>query len=173
MAESVSDPTAVDRSLAKPKWSPLLCPVIQDLAFLLPLYDNLILKGEAALSKGSSKRVKMLLERSIRGGQNRAKTDGYSIIGMPGEKGSRRLSGMQHPVKKPQSRFTAQSRASLMWNTISSPNQPPMLSEYAIQYLERYAKINKRSWKTDRSYIKSMEEHFGNVYLGRDFIFSN
>jgi len=38
-------------------------------------------------------------------------------------------------------------------------------SEYADLYLENYAKINKRSWNTDVSYLKSMNSAIGSLFL--------
>ena len=38
-------------------------------------------------------------------------------------------------------------------------------ADYAKIYLENYAKINKRSWNTDVSYLKSMDRSFGSLYL--------
>lgn len=37
--------------------------------------------------------------------------------------------------------------------------------EFADLYLEDYAKVNKRSWKADRSYLKSMRAVFRGMYL--------
>jgi len=38
-------------------------------------------------------------------------------------------------------------------------------NEFADMYLEDYAMVQKVSWKADRSYLKSMKEYFGNLYL--------
>ena len=38
-------------------------------------------------------------------------------------------------------------------------------ADYADLYLENYAKINKRSWNTDVSYLKSMATVFDSLYL--------
>ena len=40
-----------------------------------------------------------------------------------------------------------------------------LFSQLVGLYLQDYAKINKRSWKTDRSYLKSMERTFSKLYL--------
>ncbi|MGA2363416.1 MAG: tyrosine-type recombinase/integrase [Candidatus Aminicenantales bacterium] len=38
-------------------------------------------------------------------------------------------------------------------------------TKFSEMYLENYAKINKRSWTTDVSYVKSMNSKFGSLYL--------
>jgi excisionase family DNA binding protein len=38
-------------------------------------------------------------------------------------------------------------------------------TEFSKMYLESYAKVNKRSWMTDVSYVKGMNPRFGSLYL--------
>lgn len=50
-------------------------------------------------------------------------------------------------------------------NNIKPKQKKIKFCEFADLYLENYAKPNKRSWKTDESYLKEMKNYFAEVYL--------
>ncbi len=118
------------------------------------------------MSKGSSKRVKYsfgaIYSRRTKQGKDRWYLDYRDA------RGKRIQKVIRHATSRQEAAIALHGAVQGVFNVehnIKPATNPLCFPEYAIQYLERYAKINKRSWKTDRSYIKSMEEHFGNVYL--------
>jgi len=50
-------------------------------------------------------------------------------------------------------------------NNIKPKQKKIKFCEFADLYLEDYAKQNKRSWKTDESYLKEMKNYFAEVYI--------
>lgn len=137
--------------------APLPCP---------PNYDRMLLKGGTALSKGSSKRVNYsfgaIYSRKTKQGQDRWYLDYRDI------KGKRIQRVIRHAVSRQDAAISLQRAVQDVFNVqhnIRPAAKPISLPELIEQYLERYAKTNKRSWKTDSSYSKSMIEYFGNVQL--------
>jgi len=118
------------------------------------------------LSKGSSKRVNYsfgaIYSRRTKQGKDRWYLDYRDI------KGKRIQRVIRHAVSRQEAAIALQRAVQDVFNVqhnIRPASKPVSLPELADQYLERYARTNKRSWKTDKSYIKSMTEHFGDVQL--------
>lgn len=129
-------------------------------------YDKMLLKGGTALSKGSSKRVNYsfgaIYSRKTKQGKDRWYLDYRDI------KGKRIQRVIRHAVSRQDAAIALQRAVQGVFNVqhnIRPAYKPLSLPELVDQYLERYAKTNKRSWKTDESYSKSMIEYFGNVQL--------
>lgn len=132
----------------------------------LPDYDNMLLKGGTALSKSSSKRVNYsfgaIYSRRTKQGKDRWYLDYRDI------KGKRIQRVIRHVVSRQDAAIALQRAVQGVFNVqhnIRPASKQVSLPELVDQYLDRYAKTNKRSWKTDGSYSKSMIEYFGNVQL--------
>lgn len=132
----------------------------------LPNYDRMLLKGETALSKGSSRRVNYsfgaIYSRRTKQGKDRWYLDYRDA------RGKRIQRVIRHAVSRQEAAIALHKAVQDIFNAqhnIKPASKPVSLQEFADQYLERYAKTNKRSWKTDRSYIKTMREYFGDVQL--------
>jgi len=131
-----------------------------------PNYDRMLLKGGTALSKGSSKRVNYsfgaIYSRRTKQGKDRWYLDYRDI------KGKRIQRVIRHARSRQEAAIALQRAVQDVFNAqhnIRPASKPVSLPELVDQYLDRYAKTNKRSWKTDESYSKSMIEYFGNVQL--------
>ena len=131
-----------------------------------PDYDKMLLKGGTALSKGSSKRVNYsfgaIYSRRTKQGKDRWYLDYRDIMG----KRIQRV--IRYAVSRQDAAIALQRAVQGVFNVqhnIRSASKPVSLPELVNQYLDRYAKTNKRSWKTDESYSKSMTEYFGNAQL--------
>ena len=118
------------------------------------------------MSKTSSRRVNYhfgaIYSRRTKQGKERWYLD-YRDIG-----GKRIQRIIRHAISRQEASIALQKAVRDVFNkqhNIKPELKPISLPELADLYLERYAKTNKRSWKTDRSYIKSMTEYFGNVAL--------
>ena len=126
----------------------------------------MLLKGETALSKGSSRRVNYsfgaIYSRRTKQGKDRWYLDYRDA------RGKRIQRVIRHAVSRQEAAIALHKAVQDIFNAqhnIKPASKPVSLQEFADQYLERYAKTNKRSWKTDRSYIKTMREYFGDVQL--------
>lgn len=76
---------------------------------------------------------------------------------------------VRHAGSRQEAAIALQRAVQDVFNTeqgIRAAPKPISFQELSDQYLERYAKINKRSWKTDRSYLKTMTDFFGSTELG-------
>jgi excisionase family DNA binding protein len=132
----------------------------------LEYYDKMLLKGEGALSNKSSKRVNYsfgaIYSRRTKQGKDRWYLDYRDT------RGKRIQRVIRQAVSRQQAAIALQKAVQDVFNAkhnIKPAPKPVSFPELADQYIERYAKTNKRSWKTDRSYIKSMTEYFGNAPL--------
>ena len=132
----------------------------------LESYDKMLLKGESALSNKSSRRVNYsfgaIYSRRTKQGKDRWYLDYRDT------RGKRIQRVIRQAVSRQQAAIALQKAVQDVFNAqhnIKPSSKPVSFPELASQYLERYAKTNKRSWKTDRSYIKSMTEYFGNAPL--------
>jgi len=118
------------------------------------------------LSKGSSRRVNYsfgaIYSRRTKQGKDRWYLDYRDA------RGKRIQRVIRHAVSRQEAAIALHKAVQDIFNAqhnIKPASKPVSLQEFADQYLERYAKTNKRSWKTDRSYIKTMREYFGDVQL--------
>jgi len=155
----------VDRLIENAKIKPIFnCPH----SFETPpvAYDKMLLKGEGALSNKSSRRVNYsfgaIYSRRTKQGKDRWYLDYRDI------RGKRIQRVIRQAVSRQQAAIALQKAVQDVFNAqhnIKPAPRPVSFPELADQYLERYAKTNKRSWKTDRSYIKSMTEYFGDAPL--------
>jgi len=118
------------------------------------------------LSKGSSKRANYsfgaIYPRRTKQGKDRWYLDYRDA------RGKRIQRVIRHAASRQEAAIALQRAVQDVFNAehnIRPASKPVSLQELADHYLERYAKTNKRSWKTDRSYIKTMTEYFGDVQL--------
>ena len=155
------------------KWlersSSALLPIPDSLYLPLPYpqnYDRMLLKGGSALSKTSSKRVNYsfgaIYSRRTKQGKERWYLDYRDA------RGKRIQRVIRHAISRQEAAIALQRAVRDVFNVHHGIKPAARLLTFpalADQYLEQYAKTNKRSWKTDKSYIKSMKEHFGDVLL--------
>ncbi|MFC2169647.1 tyrosine-type recombinase/integrase [Acidobacteriota bacterium] len=128
-------------------------------------YDKMFLKGRNALSKKSKRwnyGFGAIYTRKTKQGKERW------YIDYRDEKGKR----IQKVVKNAQSREEAVIvlRESVFKifskeNNVQIKKKRTRFNDFADLYLENYAKANKKSWETDRSYLKNMKNYFKDLNL--------
>ncbi|MBN1273888.1 MAG: tyrosine-type recombinase/integrase [Candidatus Aminicenantes bacterium] len=139
--------------------------ILPNLMIPLPEYDRMILKGRSALSKNSKRwnyGFGAVYTRKTKQGKERW------YIDYRDEEGKR----IQRIVKNAQSRDEAvialQQQVLSVFSREHNVKQKPKKTkflDFAEQYVENYAKVNKRSWKTDECYLQGMMQYFSKYYL--------
>lgn len=137
----------------------------QKLEISLENYDKMLLKGRSALSKKSKRwnyGFGAVYSRKTKQGKDRW------YIDYRNEEGKR----IQKVIKSAQSRENAvialQQTVLNVFSrehNISNQKKKIKFADFADKYLENYAKVNKKSWKTDEFYLKSIKGFFQNSYL--------
>jgi len=129
-------------------------------------YDRLYLKGENALSKKNSKRWNYGFGAVFTKTTSQGITRWY--IDYKDESGTRIQKVVKHAQSKEDAVIELQARVQEVFarrNGIRRRVERIRLCKYSELYLRDYSRTNKRSWKTDKSLLKSLVAFFGDFYL--------
>lgn len=129
-------------------------------------YDRLYLKGDSALSKKSSKRWNYGFGAVFTKTTSQGVTRWY--IDYRDESGKRIQKVVKHARSKEEAVIELQVRVQEAFarrNGIRRRSERIKLCKYSELYLRDYSQTNKRSWKTDKSLLKSLVAFFGDFYL--------
>jgi len=128
-------------------------------------YDKMLLKERSALSKKPKRwnyGFGSVYTRRTKRGHERWYVDYWD------ENGKRRQEIVRNAKCREEALIALQERVFRTFSREHGVRRRPErkeFREFAETYLNDYAKVNKRSWKADRSYLKSLESFFGGMYL--------
>ena len=128
----------------------------------LEAFDKTFLKGGQSAVDGKTRRWNYgfgtVFIRKTKRGKDRW------CINFRGPRGERRREVIKDAQSRGEAVVVLQQRVGEVFDGKYHParKSPPVtFIRLAEMYLEDYAKANKRSWKSDRSYLKAMKEYFG------------
>jgi len=142
-----------------------LCDLLPKFELSLENYDKMLLKERSALVKKPKRWSygfgSIYIRRTKRGRE-------CWYVDYRDENGSRRQELVRNAKSREEAMIALQERVFLTFSRqhgVKGRPERKEFNEFAETYLNDYAKVNKRSWKADRSYLKSLKSFFGGTYL--------